>query len=529
MRFVYYLVSILGSLLLYSLSLIWPPALYGFLILGPYIVIGFFDIINKKRTILRNYPVIGHLRYMMEYIRPEIQQYYIETDEDGRPFSREIRSLVYRRAKGIRDTIGFGTKQEITEPGYHFSHHSLHAKHPPKESARVTIGGPDCKQPYSASRLNISAMSYGSLSPNALRALNIGAAKGGFAHNTGEGAISSYHHEGGADLIWQIGTGYFGCRTKEGRFDAELFAVKSKQENVKMIEIKLSQGAKPAHGGILPGAKVTKEIAEIRGLEEGQDAISPPCHPEFSTPIELLEFVAKLRELSEGKPVGFKLCLGKRAEFMGICKAMLETSIYPDFITIDGAEGGTGAAPLSYANRLGTPVNEAVNFVNNCLVGIGARDRIRIIASGKVATGYDLIMKLALGADACNSARAMMFALGCIQSLACNTNRCPTGVATQNKHRWVALDVRDKSKRVENFHRSTMESFLELLGAMGKMLPEELSPHDIRRYTDSTTSKNYQDIYPQLEEGELLGSDINPYYNYHWQRASSGKFEVDER
>lgn len=525
MRFVYYLVSIIGTLFLLSLSLIWQDALYGFYILGPYIVIGLYDILQRRKTVLRNYPVIGHMRYMLEYIRPEIQQYYIETDQDGRPFSREIRSLVYRRAKGVRDTIGFGTKQDLTQPGYHYSHHSMNPRHPRIEVSRVIIGGPECKAPYSASRLNISAMSFGSLSPNAIRALNMGAAKGNFAHNTGEGGISPYHLEGGGDLIWQIGTGYFGCRTKEGRFNDALFAEKATRECVKMIEIKLSQGAKPAHGGILPGVKVTKEIAEIRVLEEGKDAISPSYHPEFGSPIGLLEFVARLRNLSGGKPIGFKLCLGKRSDFMAICKAMVETGILPDFITVDGAEGGTGAAPLSFADRLGTPINEAVNFVNNCLVGIDVRDKVKVIASGKVATAYDMIMKIALGADACNSARAMMFSIGCIQSLACNTNRCPTGVATQDKHRWVSLDVPDKSRRVANFHKATIESFIELLGAIGKMEPEELSPHDIRRYTDSTTSKSYQDIYPQLKKGELLKSNINPYYEFHWIRASSDKFE----
>lgn len=390
MRWVYYIISVVGSLSVLGIYQFWTPVIYFLFILVPYILIGIHDILSVKHTILRNYPVVGHLRYMLEFIRPEIQQYFVESDRDGTPFSREIRSLVYQKAKGVRETIAFGTKNDITEVGYQFSYHSLAPKNIEHEKTRVLIGGSDCKKPYESSRLNISGMSFGALSPNAIRSLNKGAHIGHFAHNTGEGGISPYHLEGGGDLIWQIGTGYFGCRKQDGQFDPKAFEKQSKKDMVKMIEIKLSQGAKPAHGGILPAVKVTEEIAKIRMLEMGKDAISPPMHPEFSTPIGLLEFVKKLRDLSGGKPVGFKLCLGHRTEFMSICKAMIKTGIKPDFITVDGAEGGTGAAPVAFTNRLGTPINEAITFVNNCLVGAKLREEIKLIASGKIATGYDI-------------------------------------------------------------------------------------------------------------------------------------------
>ena len=524
MRQVYYIISIVGLLLILGIYRFWPPIIYFLFILIPYILIGLHDILSVKRTILRNYPVVGHFRYMLEFIRPEIQQYFIESDRDGTPYSREIRSLVYQKAKGVRETIAFGTKNDLTSVGYQFSYHSLAPKQVNTENTRVTIGGPDCKKPYSASRLNISGMSFGALSPNAIRALNKGANIGNFAHNTGEGGISPYHLEGGGDLIWQIGTGYFGCRTKDGKFNADAFKEQAVTEIVKMIEIKLSQGAKPAHGGILPAIKVTEEIAKIRLLEMGVDAVSPPMHPEFSTPIGLLEFVAKLRKLSGGKPVGFKLCLGHRVEFMSICKAMIKTGIKPDFITVDGAEGGTGAAPVTFTNRLGTPINEAISFVNNCLVGANLRDKITLIASGKIATGYDMVTKIALGADTCNAARAMMFALGCVQSLHCNTDACPTGVATQNKRRWSSLNVKDKSVRVANFQRRTVHSFMELVGALGKDDPDQLDPSHIRRYADISTSKSYAVIYPQLAKGELLAKDSSGIYVDLWKNASAEKF-----
>lgn len=524
MRLVFYIISAISSLLVLAIYPIWPPVLYFLIILIPYILIGVHDILSVKHTVLRNYPVIGHFRYMLEYIRPEIQQYFIESDNDGTPYSRETRSLIYRKAKGVRDTIAFGTKQDITSVGYQFSYHSLSPKKVDESAVRIIIGGPECKKPYDSSRLNISGMSFGALSPNAIRALNKGAYLGNFAHNTGEGGISPYHLEGNGDLIWQIGTGNFGCRFKNGAFDQEAFEIGAKKDIVKMIEIKLSQGAKPAHGGILPAVKVTEEIAKIRLLEMGVDAISPPSHPEFSDPIGLLKFVKKLRKLSGGKPIGFKLCLGHRAEFMSICKAMIETGIKPDFITIDGAEGGTGAAPVAFANHLGTPINEAINFINNCLVGANLRKDIKLIASGKIATGYDMVTKIALGADACNAARAMMFALGCLQSLQCNTDKCPTGIATQDKARWSSLDVPDKSTRIANFHRRTIHSFLELVGALGKDNPDDLDPSYIRRYTDVSASKSYATIYPQLKPGELLSKDATGIYADMWKLAKATDF-----
>ncbi|PCJ22475.1 MAG: FMN-binding glutamate synthase family protein [Rickettsiales bacterium] len=524
MRWVFYIISVFSLLFVLVGYQFWPPAIYFLIIIIPYIAIGIHDIFSVRHTILRNYPVVGHLRYMLEFIRPEIQQYFVESDRDGTPYPREVRSLIYQKSKGVRETIAFGTKNDITSVGYQFSYHSLSPKEVASENARVTIGGKDCTKPYEASRLNVSGMSFGALSPNAIKALNKGAKIGNFAHNTGEGGLSPYHLDGGGDIIWQIGTAYFGCRDKEGNFSPEAFKATAEKEIVKMIEIKLSQGAKPAHGGILPAVKVTKEISEIRMVEMGEDAISPPMHAECLTPIELLEFVAKLRKLSGGKPVGFKLCLGHRTEFMSICKAMIKTGIKPDFITIDGAEGGTGAAPVAFTNKLGTPINEAITFVNNCLVGANLRDEIKLIASGKVATGYDMVTKIALGADLCNAARAMMFALGCIQSLHCNTNACPTGIATQNKHRWSALNVKDKSIRVANFHKRTLHSFLELVGALGKDNPDELDPSHIRRYADISTSKSYATIYPQLSPGELLAKDVTGIYADLWKNSQAERY-----
>lgn len=524
MRQLYYLISVVGivvTAIIYQFS---ESALYILYFLVPYILVGLWDIFSVKHTILRNYPVIGHFRYIFEYVRPEIRQYFVESDKDGTPFSREIRSLVYRKAKGARETIAFGTKNDVTSIGYEFSYHSLSPKHVAEDKNRVIFGASNCTKPYNSSRLNISALSFGAISPNAIRALNKGAKIGDFAHNTGEGGISSYHLENGGDIIWQIGTGYFGCRYKNGRFDPEAFAKNANMDVVKMIELKLSQGAKPAHGGILPGVKVTEEIAKIRMLEVGVDAISPPMHPEFSTPMGLLEFIAKLKKLSDGKPVGIKLCIGHRTEFMSICKAMIETNIMPDFITIDGAEGGTGAAPLIFADKVGTPINEAISFVHNCLIGANLRDKMLLIASGKIATGYDMLTKIALGADACNSARAMMFALGCIQSLQCNTDKCPTGIATQNKHRWQSLDVPDKSARVSNFHRRVLSDFREIVGALGLDNPDELNASHIRKYTDVGISKSFAEIYPIPKIGEFLDPAARSIYADLWRSAKVESF-----
>ncbi len=520
MRVVFYYVAILGLVAVGTIYLFWPPVIYALYILIPYIAIGMWDIFSRRHTVLRNYPVVGHFRYILESFRTEIQQYFVEAENEGKPYSREIRSLIYQRAKGVLDTVPFGTKNDITKVGYEFSYHSLHCVTVEKHTARLIVGE-NCTKPCDASRLNVSAMSFGALSPNAILALSKAAKHGNFLHNTGEGGISPYHLEGGGNLIWQIGTGYFGCRNKDGSFSKNAFIEKANLDNVKMIEVKLSQGAKPSHGGILPGAKVNQEIATIRGLTVGEDAISPPTHSAFTDAVGLLEFVANLREISGGKPVGFKLCIGLRSEFMSLCKAMLKTGITPDFITVDGAEGGTGAAPVVFTNRLGTPINEAVSFVHNCLVGVNLRHRIRIIASGKLATEYDMITKMALGADMCNAARAMMFALGCIQSLRCNTNKCPTGVATQDKRRWKMLNVEDKYIRVAQYQENMIHSFLELLGAMGIHNPKDLHPELIRRYTDIGNSKSYAEIYPHLQQGELLENKIHPAFKDDWNQATA--------
>ncbi len=466
--FVYFvLLTILFSIVA---AVTFPVALWAWVVLIPIVALGLYDICQVRHSILRNFPVLGHFRYLFEFIRPEIYQYFVENDTDGVPFDRDERSLVYQRAKAVRDTIPFGTKENVYKTGYEWINHSMAPVHNVPEDMRVMIGGPDCSQPYSASLLNISAMSYGSLSKNAILALSQGAKLGGFAHNTGEGGISPYHLDGGGDLIWQIGTGYFGCRTDDGDFCDELFQERASHPQVKMIELKLSQGAKPGHGGILPAVKLTPEIARIRHVPMGKDVNSPPGHRVFSTPIGLLEFIVQLRELSGGKPVGFKFCVGKRREFLAVCKAMVETGITPDFIVVDGGEGGTGAAPLEFSNHIGAPLVEGLIFTHNALVGYDLRQRIRVIASGKVTSGFALLKRLALGADACSSARGMMLALGCIQALKCNSNHCPVGVATTDPELMVGLVPSHKSVRVANFHRETIES---LCGYAGRDRPQQ--------------------------------------------------------
>lgn len=522
-RTFFYLV-ILALILCRLFSFIWPDAIYALYIIVPLILLGVHDIFQKKHAILRNFPILGHLRYLSEKIRPQIQQYFVASDTSEKPFDRETRELVYRRAKGERDTEPFGTERDIYAIGYEWVQHSLSPKPTHEIEPRIKIGNKQCTKPYMASHLNTSAMSYGALSKNAIMALNKGARLGGFYHNTGEGGLSDYHLEHSGDLVWQLGTAYFGCRTKQGSFDPLLFQEKAQNPIVKMIEIKLSQGAKPAHGGILPGAKVTQEIARIRGVELGRDCISPAAHTAFTGPKGLLEFVKQLRELSGGKPVGFKLCIGYQHEFMSICKAMLETGILPDFITIDGAEGGTGAAPVEYSNYIGMPLKYALMFAHNCLMGIGVRDDIRLIASGKVTTGFDLISKVAIGADLCNSARGMMFSIGCIQSRKCNTNACPTGVATQDDILASALNVEDKSERCARFHKATISSFLDILASMGLSSSSELMPHHLYRRTAEGISVTYDQIYPFLNEGDLLMKNIHPFYNAFWERASADQF-----
>ncbi len=485
-------------------ALVWPPALWSLVVVGPVAALGLRDYLQKKHTILRNFPLVGHFRYLLEEIRPEINQYFIESNIDGAPFNREQRSLVYQRAKRVRDTIPFGTQRDVYETGYEWVDHSIMPRHPGESEMRVTIGGPDCSQPYSASRLNISAMSYGALNARAVRALNMGAERGGFYHNTGEGGVAEHHLRHGGDVVWQIGTGYFGCRTPDGRFDEGAFVARASHTNVKMIEVKLSQGAKPGHGGILPAAKLTREIAAIRGVPMGADVLSPPGHTAFSTPVELVTFLGRLRELSGGKPVGFKLCVGKRHEFAAICKAMLKTGVAPDFVTVDGGEGGTGAAPVEFSNSVGCPLREALIFVHNALVGFGLRDRVKVIASGKIVSGFDVVARLAIGADACNSARGMMLALGCIQALRCNSNTCPAGITTNDPDLMEGLDVEDKAGRVASYHHETLKSAREIVGAMGLASPAELRPWHVMRRTSPTEVKHYGELFEFLAPGALL-------------------------
>ncbi|CAG5080716.1 FMN-binding glutamate synthase family protein [Parvicella tangerina] len=465
-------------------------------IISPLFVMGFFDIIQTKHTIRKNYPLIGRLRYFFESIRPEISQYFIESDLNGRPFNRRDRSVVYQRAKAVRQTVPFGTQLHTDEPGYEWVTHSLYTSHIEEDDMRITIGSSQCSQPYSSSIMNISAMSFGSLSMNAVLALNGGAKKGNFAHNTGEGGISKYHKDPGGDLIWQIGTGYFGCRNDDGTFNAELFQKNSAHPSVKMIEVKLSQGAKPGHGGILPAKKNTPEIAAIRHVKPGTAVLSPPRHSAFNDSKGLLEFVAHLRELSGGKPVGFKLCLGKPEEFEEICETIKSTGIKPDFITIDGSEGGTGAAPLEFSDRLGMPLYDALAFVYNTMVKHGIKDEIKLIASGRVMTGFDIVKLLALGADGVNSARAMMFALGCIQALECDSGHCPTGIATQQKGLMKGLDVTAKTERVANFHKNTMFAVKEILEATGKHSTDEVKRDLIFRRVEENKVMRFDEIYP---------------------------------
>jgi glutamate synthase domain-containing protein 2 len=508
---------------IYLSSAYWAPGFAIAVLIGLYVVVGFYDLWFSPHTLNRLYPVAAYIRYGLEYIRPEIHQYFVANDTEELPFNREQRNLVYRRAKGLDDTQPFGTAHDITETGWLGAAHSIAPTVVREKTKRIVIGGDQCTQPYSAARLNCSAMSFGALSGKAIMALNKGAKLAGFYHNTGEGGYSPYHQQGG-DIVWQIGTGYFGCRSPDGGFNPDAFAERAKQHQVKMIEIKISQGAKPSHGGVLPAAKVTEEIAKIRLVDAGKDVLSPPGHRTYDTPKGLLNFVVQLRELSGGKPVGFKLCIGRKYEFMAICKAMVQTGIYPDFITVDGAEGGTGAAPVEYSNRFGLPCLEGLHLVHNCLTGVGLRDKIRVIGSGKTATGFDVVTKLAVGADLVNAARTMMLALGCIQSQSCNTNKCPTGIATQDQDRGKALDVELRHKRVANFQKRTLESAFDMIGAMGLDDPDDLFPHLIWRRNANETSQHFDELYPAIGTNSLLGSSAPNLYAQDWRMASAETF-----
>ena len=500
----------------------WVVGIFGLLL-----ALTIHDIVQKRHSLLANFPLVGRMRWIIEELRPFVQQYLLETETSGRPISRMFRSIVYQRAKNSLDTVPFGTQINTYQSGYEWIGHSLSALSVDEldEDPRVEIGGPDCSQPYKASLLNISAMSFGSLSKNAVLALNKGAKLGGFYQNTGEGGLTPYHLENGGDIVWQIGTGYFGCRNKDGTFNPLTFQEKARLPAVKMIEIKLSQGAKPGHGGILPAHKNTPEIAEIRDVPVATDVISPPTHSAFSTPVGLLEFVKTLRELSGGKPVGFKLAIGRKSEFIAVCKAMKQSGITPDFITVDGGEGGTGAAPLEYSNSIGFPLREALAFVDDCLVGFGLRDKIKIIASGKIITAFQMVKNLSLGADVCNSARGMMLALGCVQSLSCHTNTCPTGVATQDPSLYKGLDIKDKSARIAMFHHKTVKAMVDILSSTGHRSSQDLNRTHIFRRVDQQTIKRYDEIFPLIEPGSFCGEQVPEAYALHIKEASATSFK----
>ncbi len=500
------------------------PYLYiGTVIFGTLVLYGIFDLIQRSHALWRNYPIVGRMRWLLEFVRPYLRQYLVESDTDGMPYNREQRSLVYRRAKNVISVEPFGSHINFDEERYEWLNHSIAARHAEHKDLRVNVGGADCKQPYSASVFNVSAMSFGALGAHAIEALNRGAATGGFYHDTGEGAISPYHLHGG-DLVWEIGTGYFGCRASDGGFDAEKFRDNAARDSVKMIEIKLSQGAKPGHGGVLPGAKVTREIALARGIAEGVTCESPPSHRAFSTPIGLMEYIAQLRELSGGKPVGFKLCIGHRWEFLAITKAMLETGIRPDFIVIDGAEGGTGAAPVEFQDHIGVPLREGIVFARNALVGTGLKDDIRLGASGKLISAFGLASSMAMGADWCNAGRGFMFALGCVQSLNCHTNHCPTGIATQDKLMQRGLVVGDKAKRVANYHKNTIRALGEVVAAAGCNHPSELKPCHLYHRISATEARPANEVYNYLKKGSLLNDPDGTYLASSWASASAETF-----
>ncbi len=512
-----------------------PPTLWSLVVVGPLILVGFVDMQQTARPLRRNYPLVGRLRDVAESIRPQIRQYFVESDTDARPFSREVRQLVQRRAQGVQDTIAFGAQRDVEAVGHEWLEHALVPRAPLTAHPRLLIGGQGaapgvapgaatCTKPYMSALLNTAAMSYGTLSPQALRALSKAAALGGFAFNTGEGGLSPDHLSGGGDVVWQIGTGYFGCRNAKGELDLGLFADKAAHEQVRMIELKLSQGAKPGHGGILPAAKVTPEVARVLGVPVGQDVVTPPAHSAFSTPLGLLELVARLRELSGGKPVGVKLCVGSRRDLAALGKAMVQTGVTPDFISVDGSEGGTGAAPFELANAVGTPLREGLALAHQLLVGFDLRARVHLVASGRIATAFDMARAMALGADVCASARAMMMAMGCVQALRCDDNTCPLGIATQDPRLAAALDVDVAAERIARYQAATLDALLELVAAAGLNHPNELRPHHLMRRVDPTAVRSYAELYPPLEPGALRGRDLPPAWKAAVEAASAASF-----
>ncbi|MEO8774486.1 MAG: FMN-binding glutamate synthase family protein [Gelidibacter sp.] len=523
----FFITSTASLLLAIGLAIFLSPNWY--VLVGIVVILtllGYYDLFQTRHTIMRNYPVLGRLRYVLEELRPKMYQYFIESDIDGRPFNRVDRSTVYQRAKGMRDTIPFGTQLDLYAEGYEWLCHTMAPKafdtidHDP----RILIGNKDCKQPYSASILNISAMSFGSISANAVRALNAGAKIGNFAHNTGEGGLSHHHLEEGGDLIWQIGTAYFGCRDSEGKFDQELFAEKSKHPHVKMIELKISQGAKPGHGGILPAEKNTEEIAKIRHITPFVKVSSPPYHSAFDTPLGMVKFIQELRNLSGGKPVGFKLCVGYKSEFISVCQAMIALDIYPDYIAVDGGEGGTGAAPPEFSNYVGAPLIDGLDFVHNILNGLDIRKHVKLLASGKITSAFHIARAIALGADGCYQARGMKMALGCIQALLCNTNRCPTGITTQDPKLTRGLVVEDKKIRVANYHQTTLKNFAELLGATGVTESRNLKRSHIYRRVSLNSMITYEELFPSITTGSMLNDEIPEKYKLDFAYADKTRW-----
>ncbi len=530
LRFVVMTLCVVATAFLTALLYFHPATLYGaslpLALFGGLSGLGVHDLFQTRHAVLRNYPIAAHLRFLLEDVRPELRQYFFEGEKDGSPFSRDKRAVVYQRAKRVLDKRPFGTQYDVYEVGYEWVRHSMAPRPLATAPFRVTIGGPDCTQPYDASVFNISAMSFGALSPNAIRALNKGPLLGRFSHDTGEGGYSPYHRENGGDIVWEIGSGYFGCRNADGTFNADKFTESARLPQVKMVELKMSQGAKLGHGGVLPGAKVNAEIAQTRGVPIGVDCISPSAHSAFATPVEMMRFIAEMRRLSGGKPAGFKLCVGHPWEFLAVCKAMLETGIYPDFIVVDGKEGGTGAAPLEFVDHLGMPLREGLNFVHNALIGIGARERIKLGASGKIVSGFDIARAMSLGADWCNAARGFMFALGCIQSQKCHTDRCPTGVTSQDPSRQRALVVGDKAERVHHFHESTLHALAEFVAAAGLDHPNEFRPEHFSRRISAREVTTFAELYPTLRPGELLQGTTDPRFRAAWQMASASSFRA---
>ncbi len=525
MRLEFLLISLIVFCFIGMGGYFWQPI--WLLLLPAFIafVVGLVDMNQKKRAVLKNFPVIGRLRYFFEAIRPEIQQYFVENNTDGTPFSREYRSIVYQRAKRELDTVPFGTQRDVYGVGYEWINHSLTPQKVDPQSLRVLVGGTECKKPYSCSIFNIAGMSYGSLSKNAILALNGGAKMGHFYHNTGEGSISPYHRKPGGDIVWQIGTGYFGCRDKNGNFCEELFQENAQDDQIKMIELKLSQGAKPAHGGILPARKITPEIARIRNVPMGKDIVSPSYHSTFQTPRGLLHFVQKLRELSGYKPIGFKLCIGHRHEFIAICQAMVEEQIYPDFIAVDGGEGGTGAAPLEFSNAVGTPLDESLVFVHDVLKGYDLRKHIKLICSGKIITAFQMLNKIALGGDILTSGRGMMLALGCIQARKCNSNQCPVGVATQKPHLVIGLNVTDKKRRVYYYHKQNIHYLAALIGATGSASSEQIKRSFLNRRINKIEVKTYEELFPSVTPGDFLKNKIPQVLREYIQLANPNSFK----